>query len=67
MNKSIKIYDLKDPRQYEDEKNFWSDASIEFKLSALEELRDSYFKLFNIDKDEISKGLRSIYRIAKQK
>jgi hypothetical protein len=67
MNKEIKIYDLKDPAQYEDEKKFWQEASIEFKLSALEELRESYIKLFNINKDEISKGLRSICRITEQK
>jgi hypothetical protein len=45
MGQKIKIYDLKDPRQYEDEKKFWEKASIEFKLNALEEIRESYFKL----------------------
>jgi hypothetical protein len=67
MDKEIKIYDLKDPSQYEDERKFWKEASIDFKLSALEEIRESYFKLFNINKDEISKGLRSICRITEQK
>lgn len=67
MDKNIKIYDLKDPLQYEDEKNFWNEASIEFKLNSLEEIRESYFKLFNVNKNEISKGLRSIYRITEQK
>jgi len=67
MDKEIKIYDLKDPSQYEDEKKFWKEASIDFKLSALEEIRESYFKLLNINKDEISKGLRSICRITEQK
>jgi len=67
MEQKIKIYDLKDPRQYEDEKKFWENASIEFKLNALEEIRESYFKLKNINKNEISTGLRSIYRITEQK
>lgn len=67
MDKEIKIYNLKDPAQYEDEKKFWEEASIEFKLNALEEIRESYYKLININKDEISKGLRSIYRITEQK
>ncbi len=67
MEKVIKIYNLKDAKQYEDEKKFWSSASIEFKLNALEEIRESYFKLKNINKNEVSSGLRSIYRIAQQK
>ena len=67
MDKEIKIYNLRDPAQYEDEKKFWDEASMEFKLNALEEIRESYFKLININKDEISKGLRSIYRITEQK
>ena len=67
MEKEIKIYDLKDPLQYKDEKNFWDAASIEFKLNALEEIRESYFKLLDINKDEASKGLRSIYRVTEQK
>jgi hypothetical protein len=33
----------------------------------LEEIRESYFKLNNINKDEISKRLRSFYRITEQK
>jgi hypothetical protein len=67
MKKEIKIYDLEDPKQYEDEKKFWNEASIEFKLNALEEIRESYIKLKNINKDEISRRLRSFYRITEQK
>ena len=67
MVKKIKVYDLNDPLQYEDEKKFWKQASIEFKLNALEEIRESYFKLKNISKDEISKGLRRLYRVTEQK
>lgn len=67
LKNEIKIFDLKDPGQYEEEKIFWSKASIEFKLNALEEIRDSYSKLFAINKDEISKRLRSIHRVTEQK
>jgi len=67
MVKKIKVYDLNDPLQYEDEKNFWKQASIEFKLNALEEIRESYFKLKNISKDEFDKGLRRLYRVTEQK
>jgi len=67
MKNKIKIYDLKDPEQYEVERAFWSNASLEFKLGALEEVRESYFKLFNINKDEISKRLRRVYRVTEQK
>ena len=67
MKSRIKIFDLKDQRQYEEEKIFWSRATIEFKINALEILRESYIKLFNINKDEISKRLRRIYRVTEQK
>jgi hypothetical protein len=67
VKNGIKIFDLKDPQQYEAERIFWSNASIEFKLGALEEIRESYFKLFYINKDEISKRLRRVYRVTEQK
>jgi hypothetical protein len=67
MDKVIRKYDLKDSAQYEDEKKFWNNASIEYKIEALENIRESYLKLVNINKDEISKGLRTVYRITKQK
>ncbi|MEJ2103474.1 MAG: hypothetical protein P8X47_02725 [Ignavibacteriaceae bacterium] len=67
MKNKVKIYDLKDPLQYEVEKNFWNNASIEFKLNALEEIRASYIKLFKVNKDEVSKRLRRVYRVTEQK
>lgn len=67
MDRVIKIYNLKDPAQYDDEKKFWNNASIEYKIEALENIRESYLKLFNVNRDEISKGLRTVYRITKQK
>jgi hypothetical protein len=67
MKNKIKIFDLKDPVQYEAERNFWRNASAEFKIKALEAIRQSYIKLFNINTDEVSKRLRRVYRITKQK
>lgn len=67
MKNQLKVYKLKDPAQYEDKKKFWSETSIEYKLNALEEIRESYFKLFNINKDEVSKRLRNVYRVVKRK
>ena len=67
MTNEVKIFDLKDTRQYEAEKKFWQNASIEFKINALEAIRQSYLKLFNINKDEVSTRLRRVYRITEQK
>jgi len=67
MTNEIKIFDLKDPLQYEEDKKFWGSVSLEFKINALEEIRNSYIKLFNINKDEICKRLRRVYRITEQK
>lgn len=67
MNKNIKIFDLKDPAQYDAEKKFWNNASMEFKINALEEIRESYFKLFKINKDETSKRLRRFYKVTERK
>ena len=67
MKNEIKIFDLKDPKQYEAEKIFWNTVSMEFKINALEEIRESYFKLYDINKDEISKRLRRVYRVTEQK
>jgi len=67
MKSDIKIFDLKDPKQYEEERNFWSQASIASKLGALEAIREFYFKLFSINKNEARKRLRRIYRITEQK
>lgn len=45
MKKEIKIYDLKDPRQYEDDKVFWENKTPEEKLEMLEVMRKTWFKL----------------------
>lgn len=67
MNKQIKKYNLNDPKQYEDEIEYWSKISPEEKLSITQELREQYIILFNKQKlyDESRKGLRRVYKIIK--
>jgi hypothetical protein len=67
MDKRIKIYNINDPAQYEDEIEYWSKISPEEKLSITQDLREQYIKLFNKQKlyDESRKGLRRVYKIIK--
>ena len=67
MEKRIKIYNLNDPAQYEDDIEYWLNISPEEKLSISQELREQYIKLFNKQKlyDESRKGLRRVYKIIK--
>jgi len=67
MTKKIKIYNVNDPAQYEDEIEYWINISPEEKLSILQELREQYIQLFNKQKlyDESRKGLRRVYKITK--
>jgi hypothetical protein len=68
MKSEVKIYNLKDPKQYEDEKSFWDSQSIEYKLNVLESIRESWIKLNDNGKsDENLKGLRRVVRIVKMK
>jgi hypothetical protein len=43
-NREMKIYNLKDPQQYEDEKKFWRSQTFEYKISVLENLRKAWVK-----------------------
>lgn len=45
MDKRIKIYDLHDPKQYEDEREYWQNKTPEEKLHVLEAIRHSGNKL----------------------
>ena len=67
MEKRIKIYNLNDQAQYEDDIEYWLNISPEEKLSISQELREQYIKLFNKQKlyDESRKGLRRVYKIIK--
>ena len=63
----IKKYNLKDPKQYEDEIEYWQKISPEEKLSILQELREQYIVLFNKQElyDESRKRLRRVHKIIK--
>ena len=65
MGKKIKIYNINDPAQYEDEIEYWSKISPEEKLSITQDLREQYIKLFNKQElyDESRKALRTHYKI----
>ncbi len=67
VKKQIKKYSITDPKQYEDEIEYWRQVSPEEKLSILQELREQYIKLFNKKKlyNESRKGLRRVYKIIK--
>ena len=67
MDKKIKIYNINDPAQYEDDIEYWSKISPEEKLSITQDLREQYIKLFNKQKlyDESRRALRRVYKIIK--
>jgi hypothetical protein len=68
MQEMIKIYKLKDGEREKDEREFWKEQSIEFKISALETIRESYIKINSKNEtDEYFKGLRRVLQIVKQK
>lgn len=62
MEKTLKIYDLKDPQQYEDERVFWRSKIPGEKLEALEQIRARWHK-FNPDKDGTGQRFRRVLRI----
>ncbi len=66
-SKQIKRYQINDPKQYEDEIEYWRLISPDNKLSILQELREQYILLFNKQKlyNESRKGLRRVYKIIK--
>lgn len=63
----IKKYDLKDPKQYDDDIEYWKQIPPGEKLSILQELREQYILLFNKQElyNESRKGLRRIHKIIK--
>lgn len=66
MEKTIKIYDLKDPQQYEDEREYWRSKTPEEKLEALEQLRAEWHK-FNPNSDGTEPGFQRVFRIVERK
>jgi hypothetical protein len=66
MEKRIKIYDLHDPQQYEDDREFWRNKTPREKLQALEMIRSAWYK-FESNRDENQQRLRRVFRIIEQK
>lgn len=63
MEKRVRIYDLNDPQQYEDEKDYWRSKTPEERLEAAEALRKQYMKLKGINAEQ---RLQRVYRIVKR-
>ena len=63
MEKTVKKYHLKDPQQYEDEREYWRNKTPEERVMALEELRRQYCKSKGIDADQ---RVQRVYKIVKR-
>lgn len=66
MNKQVKIYDLHDPQQYEDVKEYWRHKTPEEKLHALEVIRRAGNKLGK-EQNGNQQRLRRVYKIIERK
>lgn len=64
MEKNLKIYDLNDPKQIEDEREYWQSKTPEERLAAAESLQKQYMKLKGIDADQ---RLQRVLTVTKQK
>ncbi|MDZ7720634.1 MAG: hypothetical protein U5K72_17590 [Balneolaceae bacterium] len=62
MDRDIKIYDVHDPQQYEDDKEYWQNKTPEEKLHALEIIRHAGDKL-GIKQNGDEQRLRRVYKI----
>jgi hypothetical protein len=63
MEKQAKKYHLKDPQQYEDEREYWRSKTPEERLMALEAIRRQYMIMNGIDPDQpMEKVLRIVKR-----
>lgn len=65
MKKEIRIYDLDDPQQYEDERDYWASKSPTEKLKAVEMLRKQYSKLTSKN-GSTEQRLQRVYKITEQ-
>jgi hypothetical protein len=66
MKREVKKYHLHDPKQVEDDIEYWRTKSAEEKILALEEIRFTWNKINKIP-DEDQQRLRRVIRIVKQK
>jgi hypothetical protein len=67
MEKTVRKYSLKDPRQGLDDKEFWAHQSYEYKILVVESLRDAWSKMnpkWRVHGNV--KGFRRILRVVKQ-
>ncbi len=65
MKPSIRIYKLHDTQQYEDEREFWSKQTAEYKLLVLETLRRVGLKLVR-NEDGSIRRFRRILQITER-
>ncbi len=66
MDKTVRVYDLNDPQQYEDEKAYWRSKTPEERLHALGMIRETGFKLMyanKSNKNENQQRLRRVLRV----
>jgi hypothetical protein len=65
MDKEIRIYNLHDPQQYEDEKAYWKSKTPKERLHALEVIRETGNKLIynKSSSNEDQQRLRRVLRI----
>lgn len=63
MEKTVKKYNLNDPQQYEDEREYWREKTPEKRLMALEELRLQYMKFKGINAKQ---GVQRVCKIIKR-
>ena len=64
MKKEIRIYNLHDPQQYEDEREYWAGKTPEEKLRVLEHLRQQYLRITQNGSAE--QGLQRVYKLIEQ-
>jgi len=68
MEKVIKKYRLTSNEQALDDKKYWQNQTLEYKIEILESLREDAIKLgLYPDQDESEQRLRRVFRIIKQK
>lgn len=68
MDKIVKKYNLNDNQQEIDDRRFWKQQSIEYKIEVLESLREDAIKLgLYPDQNEGKQRFRRVLRVAQQK
>ncbi len=68
MEKIVKKYNLTDKQQETDNRLFWQQQSVEYKIEVLESLREDAIKLgLYPDHDEGKQRLRRLLRVTQQK